>query len=91
MGSIFGRPKTATSTAPTTTTTQTSSAATETDNEPSISEQQATARTSSLLRRSRGRLGTITTSFKGFLDTKNSSQNPFANAQSTQRKTLLGE
>ncbi len=40
------------------------------------------ARTESLLRRSRGRFGTIATSFRGFFNTANNDQ---------QRKTLLGE
>lgn len=41
------------------------------------------ARTESLLRRTRGRLGTIATSFKGFLSGVDSPSSP--------RKTLLGE
>jgi hypothetical protein len=41
------------------------------------------ARTENLLRRSRGRLGTILTGFRGFLDSNKD--------QSTKRKTLLGE
>lgn len=41
----------------------------------------AESRTESLLRRSRGQLGTVLTGFKGFLDT----------VQTTARKTLLGE
>lgn len=45
----------------------------------------ASARTQGLLRRSRGRLGTIATSFRGFLSSADNSNN------STQRKTLLGE
>jgi len=46
------------------------------------SEIQAEAREQSLLRRNRGRLGTITTSFSGFLSPKENNSN---------RKTLLGE
>ena len=42
------------------------------------------ARTGSLLRRSRGRLGTVLTSFTGFL-------NPKSNDLGNQQKTLLGE
>jgi hypothetical protein len=42
------------------------------------------ARTESLLRRSRGRFGTILTSFKGFLSESDS-------RDSSPRKTLLGE
>lgn len=42
----------------------------------------ATARTQSLLSRSRGRLGTIATSFRGFLGEQDAS---------AKRKTLLGE
>ena len=41
------------------------------------------ARTENLLRRSRGRLGTILTGFRGFLDASKD--------QSSERKTLLGE
>ena len=41
------------------------------------------ARTENLLRRSRGRLGTILTGFRGFLDSSKD--------QSSERKTLLGE
>ncbi len=44
----------------------------------------AEARTDSLLRRSRGRFGTIATSFRGFL-------NSTSNENNTQTKTLLGE
>lgn len=50
--------------------------------EKSESEIAAEARTQSLLRRSRGRFGTILTGFKGFLQ---------QSQKSTQRKTLLGE
>ncbi len=42
------------------------------------------ARTESLLRRSRGRFGTILTSFRGFLNAKEGSE-------TSSRKTLLGE
>lgn len=42
------------------------------------------ARTESLLRRSRGRFGTILTGFRGFLNTTD-------NQGSSSRKTLLGE
>lgn len=42
------------------------------------------ARQQSLLRRSRGKFGTILTSFRGFLDAKNTNDTP-------NRKTLLGE
>lgn len=45
-------------------------------------EQTAAARKASLLQRSRGRLGTIATSFRGLLDLAGSSSG---------RKTLLGE
>ena len=41
------------------------------------------ARTENLLRRSRGRLGTILTGFRGFLDSSKD--------KSSERKTLLGE
>lgn len=41
-------------------------------------------RTQSLLRRSRGRLGTIVSGFRGFL-------NPIENDSGASRKTLLGE
>lgn len=44
----------------------------------------AESRTESLLRRTRGRLGTITTSFRGFLDSSDKEN-------TAQRKTLLGE
>lgn len=53
-----------------------------TEPEKEASEIQAEARERSLLRRSRGRFGTITTGFTGFL----SSSEPDKN-----RKTLLGE
>jgi len=46
------------------------------------SEIQAEAREQSLLRRNRGRLGTIATSFSGFLSPKENNSS---------RKTLLGE
>lgn len=44
----------------------------------------AESRTESLLRRSRGSLGNIVTSFRGFLGTSD-------NAKTDNRKTLLGE
>lgn len=56
--------------------------AVETPAQPSADETEAAARTQSLLSRSRGRLGTIATSFRGFLSEKNTS---------VKRKTLLGE
>lgn len=45
---------------------------------------EAAGRRESLLRRSRGRFGTILTGFRGFLDSSESSK-------SSGRKTLLGE
>lgn len=50
--------------------------------EPSESEKKAEARTQNLLTRSRGRFGTVTTSFRGLLSAMNNSG---------QSKTLLGE
>jgi len=82
MGSLSYRPKVPTGpsvvyiTQPTTTTTTTS-----TDSAESVFNA-SEARTESLLRRSRGRLGTIQTSLKGLLS---------ANDESKPRKTLLGE
>lgn len=52
--------------------------------EPTDVEISTASRTSSLLRRSRGRLGTIATSFRGFLNNTASDLNE-------KRKTLLGE
>ncbi len=85
MGSITKKPKAPTITyvlpsepTPVTAETVISSEPVKTD-----AEVQAEARTESLLRRSRGRFGTIATSFKGFLDSANSERN--------QQKTLLGE
>lgn len=54
----------------------------ETPAQPSAEETKAAARTQSLLTRSRGRLGTIATSFRGFLGEKDNG---------VKRKTLLGE
>ena len=51
---------------------------------PTDAEIAAEARTESLLRRSRGRFGTILTGFRGFLDESNRDE-------TTSRKTLLGE
>ncbi len=48
----------------------------------------ATARTESLLRRSRSRFGTILTGFKGFLSP---TEGASGSASSSGRKTLLGE
>lgn len=48
------------------------------------SEIEAEARTENLLRRSRGRFGTVLTGFRGFLNASD-------NNQSSGRKTLLGE
>lgn len=56
--------------------------ATETPAQPSAQEKAAQAREQSLLTRSRGHLGTIATSFRGFLG---------QGASSAPRKTLLGE
>lgn len=56
--------------------------AVETVIQPSAEENAAMARTQSLLSRSRGRLGTIATSFRGFLSEKETG---------VKRKTLLGE
>ena len=54
-----------------------------TSNEPSAEERSAQARRSTLLNRDRGRLGTITTSFRGLLG--------LGNRNDQGRKTLLGE
>lgn len=51
--------------------------------EPSIEETQSAAREDNLLRRQRGRFGTITTGFRGILSQTNSA--------APARKTLLGE
>lgn len=59
-------------------------APTPTDPVKTNSEIESEARTENLLRRSRGRFGTILTGFRGFLNTSDS-------AQSSGRKTLLGE
>ncbi len=52
--------------------------------EPMEEEIAASSRKKSLLRRSRGRFGTILTGFNGFL-------NPASSGESSSRKTLLGE
>lgn len=86
MGSITKQPKAPTITTvapsaptPSTTTVTPTSEPTKTDAEIS-----AESRTQSLLRRSRGRLGTIATSFRGFLSSAD-------NNTDNKRKTLLGE
>ena len=86
MGSITSKPKAPTvitvPAAPVVTTpivTATESTNTQTDDEV-----RSEARESSLLRRSRGRLGTIATSFRGLLVNDN-------DTSTTQPKTLLGE
>jgi len=85
MGSITSKPKAPTVitvpaapvvTTPTVTTTEPTN--TQTDEEV-----RAEGRQNSLLRRSRGRLGTIATSFRGLLVNDNDT--------TTQAKTLLGE
>ena len=84
MGSITKRPK-----APTVqpyvppTVTPVTSVETPVEPEKTDSEIAAEAREKSLLRRSRGRFGTVLTSFKGFLSSANDGEAP--------RKTLLGE
>lgn len=70
-----------TQTQPATTTTTATEPTTET---PSEAEQESQARKDSLLRRSRGRSGTILTSLGGFLS-------PTSEQNSEARKTLLGE
>jgi hypothetical protein len=82
MGGLASRPKIP-SPQPTpvvqpSTPTQPDPEVTQAEREQSISEQ----RTSNLLRRSRGRFGTIRTGFRGLLDLV---------PTDTQRKTLLGE
>ena len=57
---------------------------TTTDSVPTESESSSEARKESLLRRTRGRLGTVFTGFRGLL----SEASP---AENTGRKTLLGE
>lgn len=86
MGSITKRPKTPTvtyvkQTVPTSvvaSTSETTAAPTQTETEISTE-----SRTDSLLRRSRGRFGTIATSFRGLLSSADNNEN--------QPKTLLGE
>ena len=64
--------------------TSTASTTTDTSTENEDSQISTELRTESLLRRSRGRLGTVTSSFRGFLDS-------VGNTAETARKTLLGE
>lgn len=95
MGDITGRPKapetkvvyvpqyietTPTSTNTNTTTTTTTGTGTDTDTTLTPEKQ----REKSLLGRTRSRVGTILTSFRGILS-------PLENQSSNQRKTLLGE
>jgi hypothetical protein len=84
MGSIIKKPKAPVikRVAPRAQTPVTPTVVEPTETKKTDEEISADARTQSLLRRSRGRFGTIATSFRGFL---NSSDN------NTQRKTLLGE
>ena len=84
MGSITSRPTVPSQTQTVFVPQQTTSVTTTTISDPSV-EVEGTlseAREQSLLGRSRGRFGTIQTSFRGLLST---------NDQATQRKTLLGE
>lgn len=86
MGSITKKAKTPAVTIvnPVTPTTIPVSTTTVSDPGPTDTEISTASRTSSLLRRSRGRLGTIATSFRGFLSDK-------AGELNSKRKTLLGE
>ena len=83
MGSLLKSPKPPS--LPTITSTPSLIPSEETASEaPTQSKQQPDARKQSLLRRSRGRLGTIETSFNGFLS-------PQKDSNASPRKTLLGE
>ncbi|MGH1399430.1 MAG: hypothetical protein ACRBCT_09485 [Alphaproteobacteria bacterium] len=88
MGSISSRPSVPSTTVvyqsiPTTTTTNaTSSTTTSSATEQSSSESASESREASLLKRDRGRTGTVQTSFRGLVENLNNTQ---------QRKTLLGE
>lgn len=85
MGSINSRPK-APAVQPSSVTTVTPTVTPSTVSTPTkTSEELASeSRTESLLRRSRGRLGTVLTGFKGFLSSSNQ-------GEEVSRKTLLGE
>lgn len=90
MGSLASRPKVPRVQqqpqivyVPTPVTATPSSSATETQtSEPTQSERQSELRQQNLLTRSRGRFGTVTTSFRGLLSSVNNAG---------QSKTLLGE
>lgn len=89
MGSITKKPKPPSITyvnpvTPTTTVVSTPTTTTVSEPEPTDVEISTATRTGSLLRRSRGRLGTIATSFRGFLSST-------AGDLNEKRKTLLGE
>lgn len=85
MGSLLKGPKPPSTPTSTVTTFTPTTAVAETEADTSTaSEQQAEARKQSLLRRSRGRLGTIISSFSGILS-------PRSAANGSTRKTLLGE
>ena len=85
MGSLLKGPKPPSTPTTTVTTVTPTTPVVETETDTSTpSEQQAEARRQSLLRRSRGRLGTIISGFSGVLS-------PQDNDQSSGRKTLLGE
>ena len=85
MGTITKRPKLPRLQASSASTPSVAVAVPDTEPVGKTEEQRAEdARTQSLLRRSRGRFGTILTGFNGFLNSENSSENE-------PRKTLLGE
>lgn len=88
MGSITKKPKAPAITyvvrnEPVSATASTPATPAPVEPEKTDSQIKAESRTDSLLCRSRGRFGTIATSFRGFLDS--------ANNQQSQPKTLLGE
>ncbi len=91
MGKILSGPKApsvqyvvSNPTSTSSTTDSATSTATDTSTQADESQISSELRTESLLRRSRGRLGTVTSSFRGFLDS-------VGNTAETARKTLLGE
>ncbi len=83
MGSLSSSPKAPPQPQIVSVPTQTTPVATtQSPTEEDIANQASQTRQDSLLRRARGRLGTITTGFQGFLSDGNTQNN---------RKTLLGE
>lgn len=83
MGSLSSSPKTPVRAAPAPIVTPSVPATAEPSESQNTAETAQAEREQNLLRRTRGRLGTISTGLRGFLSEKNEQTKP--------RKTLLGE